>query len=330
MSRLSNCSRIWKMKTPRMSTPISTSSAMPSRRPSACRRWPTWRRRTGRSPSREADHLRHRLGTRDHHQERQHHAGKRDAQRAARERQVESFGDRHRQVEWADDDDEDADQHRRRDVEQRLDVPADLQTVDHAVQQQQDEQHLEHEGDAGRDEEVRLVRDDADDQRRQHEHRALQREQRDQRQDAALRDHREREHQQHRAEQVDELGEVRSSDFRRPPQGVRLPLGGRERSELGGPSSWPEMQRACRSPRAGTRWRGTGDAEDAHLRSASEQRERHAPPIASFDQQHRQREQQRHRFAGLGHAPRGRRARAHAVQAKSWARRPFDQRQVAA
>src|SRR5207344_1092755 len=30
MSRLSNCSRIWNMNTPRISTPISTSSAMPS------------------------------------------------------------------------------------------------------------------------------------------------------------------------------------------------------------------------------------------------------------------------------------------------------------
>ena len=30
MSRLSNCSRIWNMNTPRISTPTSTSSAMPS------------------------------------------------------------------------------------------------------------------------------------------------------------------------------------------------------------------------------------------------------------------------------------------------------------
>ena len=34
----------------------------------------------------EADHLRHRLAPRDHHQERQQHAGQRDAERAARRR----------------------------------------------------------------------------------------------------------------------------------------------------------------------------------------------------------------------------------------------------
>ena len=152
----------------------------------------------------EADHLRHRLRADDHHHEGEQHAGQGDAERAAGDRRREP-GDRLGEIEGEDHQD-DADQHRRRHVDQRLDVPAHVEALDHPVQQHRDQDHLEQEGQTRRQVEVRLAGDVADHRGRGDQGDALQREQVDQREDPALRDHRERQQQDRRREQVDQLG----------------------------------------------------------------------------------------------------------------------------
>ena len=72
----------------------------------------------------------------EHHQQRQQHAGQRDAERAARDagRQL-AIGAARLNAKITS---SDADQHGGGDVDQRLDVPAHVEAVDHAVQQQRD------------------------------------------------------------------------------------------------------------------------------------------------------------------------------------------------
>ena len=166
----------------------------------------------------EADHLRDRLAPRDHHQERQHHARQRDAQRRARHG-VGELRDRQRQVE-REDDEHDADQHRRGDVDQALELPADVELADEPVEQPRQRDDLEREREPRRPVEVRLRGGVGDDTRRHRERQALRREQVDQRQHASLRQHREGEQQQQRGEHVDELRvEGDAGHGRQPPAG---------------------------------------------------------------------------------------------------------------
>ena len=100
---------------------------------------------------------------------------------------------------------QDADQQRDRDVDQRLDVPAHAQPVDHPVQQPGYDEHLEDERQHRRDVEVRLMRHIAHHGGGGHERRALQGEEMDQREHAPLRDHGEGDEQHERREKVDQL-----------------------------------------------------------------------------------------------------------------------------
>ena len=209
----------------------------------------------------EADHLRHRLAPRDHHQERQQHARHRDAERRAREG-ARHLRDRGGQRE-REDHQADADQHRGRNVDQGLDVPAHVQPVDQAVQYPRDQHHLEQQRERGRGIQMTLAGCVGHDQRRGGKRGALPGEQLDQRQDAPLRQHREREQQQERREQVDELA------------GERLIHGVLSRASGSGS--------ACRARRAGTRWTGTrARGTGASWRAASRAARARRPASASF------------------------------------------------
>ena len=81
----------------------------------------------------KSDHLRHGLAARDHRQECEQDDGDRDADRAARGGAGER-GDRLREPE-GEDHDQQAHQHRARDVEQRLGVPVHAEAPDQPMQQ---------------------------------------------------------------------------------------------------------------------------------------------------------------------------------------------------
>ena len=102
----------------------------------------------------KAHHLRHRLAPRNHRDEGQQDHGDGDtdgvARRGARERR-----DRLREAE-GEHDDEDAHEHRARDVEQRLGVPVDLEAANEPVQNPGEEHHLEREGERRRQIQVML------------------------------------------------------------------------------------------------------------------------------------------------------------------------------
>ena len=144
----------------------------------------------------EADHLRHGLGAGDHHEEGHEHARQRDAERAAGDR-LRELRDRQRQVE-GEDHQHDAHQHHGRDVDEGLDVPLHVQLPDEPVQDERQDHHLEHEGDAGRPVEMVLAGHPGHRHGGADEGQPLQREQVDEHDDAALREHREGDEQQDR------------------------------------------------------------------------------------------------------------------------------------
>ena len=170
----------------------------------------------------------------DHHEERQHDARHRDPERRARDGARE-LGDRVRQVE-REHDQHDADQHRRRDVDQAFDVPAHVEPADQAIKEPRQQHDLEHQRQSRGRVEVRLPGPPGDDRGRGGKRQALRGEQVDQREHAPLREHRECQQQQDRREEVDEL-----------------------RVERGRHCSAAEQQvdQHRRAPRAGTRCRGT-------------------------------------------------------------------------
>ena len=94
------------------------------------------------------------------------------------------------------------DEHRARDVEQRLGVPVDLQAADEPVQNPGQKHDLEREGECGRQIQVVLAGAPGEQQRRHEQHCALYREKVDEVHDAPLREHRKGQQQQQRRTEV--------------------------------------------------------------------------------------------------------------------------------